>query len=177
MTLEPRTEHEAEPGGENLETPPEEHVEGRRSGSVVFATLSLVLAVGYVWMAFDMPNGTSGDPGPGTWPRVTGIAWVGISVLALIESLKVVRTAPADLFPTGKSLKLVAFFSAATVAYVILLPILGAYIVSSVYMFYVIGLLRSKWDIRGGIYAVVFGVGASLIFIELLQVRLVAFPW
>lgn len=174
MSVEPSTEAVSECASEDSATEPSE---GRRPGGIAMAVISLALSIGYLLMAFQMPFGSSGDPGPGMWPRIVGVGWVLISAVAVIDSLKKTAVSNEDPFPRGEKLRLLLLFIASTIAYVVLIPFIGAYFTAPIYTFFLIGLLRGKWDIRAAIYGVIFGVPVSFIFIELLQVRLTAFPW
>lgn len=149
----------------------------RRSGAMVLTGICLVVAVGYTWMAFEMPGGSLESPGAGTWPRIVGVAWIAISVIAFAESFKRIQVSPQDLMPTGETLGLVLKFFAATVVYVVAIPFLGVYISSSVYAVYTIRLMRQRWTLKSIVIGVIFGVTASFIFVELLEVRLPSVPW
>lgn len=149
----------------------------RRPGASVLAAVSLVVSIGYVLMAFDMPGGSMSNPGPGMWPRTIGIAWVAISVIALAESLRPAPTAESDLFPSGKKLKLVLLFSASTLSYVVAIPIIGIYMSSGLFAIVIMGIMQEKWTIKTVIYGILFGGGVSFIFVEILSVRLPGFPW
>lgn len=149
----------------------------RRLGATIITVISLVVAVIYTWMAFDMPGGSLASPGAGTWPRIVGVAWILISASSVLESFKRVQVGPQDLLPSGDTLALVLKFFAATVLFVIAIPFLGIYISSSAYAMYTIGIMRQRWTIKTVIIGVIFGLGASFVFVELLEVRLPSFPW
>lgn len=149
----------------------------RRPGGIVLAILSLVISLGYASMAFDMPGGSISDAGPGLWPRIVGVAWIAISVLAVAESLRSAPTAAADFLPTGSKLKTVGVFSASTVLFIIAIPYLGVYSAACIYASVVIAVLRNRWDWRAFAYGIAAGLATSYIFIELLEVRLTQFPW
>lgn len=149
----------------------------RRLGATIITSLSLIVAMVYTWMAFAMPGGSIESPGAGTWPRIVGSGWIAISVISVAQAVKRVQVSPRDRMPTGDTLALVLKFFAVTVLFVIAIPWLGVYISSSAYAVYTIGLMRARWTVKSAVIGVIFGVSASLMFVELLEVRLPSFPW
>lgn len=149
----------------------------RRLGSVVICSASLSVAAFYTWMAFDMPGGSFSSPGAGTWPRIVGTAWIVISLIALFESLKAVRVSPQDLLPTGDTAKRVLTFFGMTIVYVLSIPFVGIYIANTVYAVCSIKFLKSTWNIKATLIGALLAIAISLTFVEVLEVRLPAFPW
>lgn len=144
----------------------------RRGGSLILGVISAVLSVVYTVQALDMPTGTLASPGPGAWPVAVGVGWILISVVVLFEAFRTQEIDKADFLPRGSKLIQVVIFASLTIGYVVLIPLLGIYICS---VLFAVGVLKtlsaSSWAkclISGGI----IGTAISLVFVEVLQVRL-----
>jgi putative tricarboxylic transport membrane protein len=144
----------------------------QRRGRLVFGGASLMVAVGYLVEALSMPRGTAEHPGPGLWPIAVGVAWIVISILVIAEAAVSSQVGGEIELPTGRERRNVLIFVAVTVAFVILLPVLGQYIAASVYAVAIIKLLSSLSWARAVAYGVLLGAGISFAFITLLQIRL-----
>jgi len=139
---------------------------------MIFGGASLLIAVGYLVEALGMPRGTSEHPGPGVWPLAVGVAWIVISILVIAEAV-VLREIGGEIeLPTGRERRNVLIFLAVTVAFVVVLPVLGQYIAASLYAVAVVKLLSTVSWARAVGYGVLLGAGISFVFITLLQIRL-----
>ena len=139
---------------------------------MIFGAASLMVAVGYLVEALGMPRGTAEHPGPGLWPIAVGVAWIVISILVVAEAAVSSQVSGRIELPTGPERRNVLVFLAATVAFVVLLPMLGQYIAASLYAVAVIKLLSTLSWARAVAYGVLLGAGISFAFITLLQIRL-----
>ena len=139
---------------------------------MIFGGASLLIAVGYLVEALGMPRGTSEHPGPGVWPLAVGVAWIVISILVIAEAV-VLREIGGEIeLPTGRERRNVLIFLAVTIAFVVVLPVLGQYIAASLYAVAVVKLLSTVSWARAVAYGVLLGAGISFAFITLLQIRL-----
>lgn len=144
----------------------------QRRGRMIFGAVSLMVAVGYLLEALDMPRGSTEHPGPGLWPIAVGTAWIVISLLVIAEAAVSSAVGGEIELPTGRERRNVLAFLGATVAFVVLLPMLGQYIAASLYAVAVIKLLSTLSWARAVAYGVLLGGGISFAFITLMQIRL-----
>jgi putative tricarboxylic transport membrane protein len=144
----------------------------QRRGRMIFGAVSLMVAVGYLVEALGMPRGTSQHPGPGQWPLAVGVAWIVISILVIAEAAISTEIGGEIELPTGRERRNVLIFLAVTVAFVVVLPVLGQYIAASLYAVAVVKLLSTVSWARAVGYGVLLGAGISFVFITLLQIRL-----
>jgi hypothetical protein len=139
---------------------------------MVIGAVSLLIAAGYLWQALLMPQGSPGQPGPGLWPSAVGVAWVVISILVIAEAAISVQVGGEVDFPSGVERRNVILFYVFTVAFVVLIPIIGMYLAS---IAYVIALLKLTSDLswwKVGLYGAAIGFLIPLFFISVLQLRM-----
>lgn len=143
-----------------------------RIGRLAVGAIGMVIAVGYLINALDIPFGTPRTPGPGMFPVGVGIAAIIISLIVVCEAIFEKDTEEQLELPRGKQAKDVLVFLAATVVYVLLLPVLGQYVTSTLYMLSLLILLSSLtwWKIM--LYSLLGGAGVSWAFIEGFGVRM-----
>lgn len=161
----------------NLQTPTLEEDRGDavpmnvRRWRIGVGAVFLLAFIGYLVEAFSLPLGTPRSPGAGLFPVVIGVAGVAISAVVVIEALAR-KTTDDETLPRGAELRNVLFFIGSLVAAVLLLPVLGMYVTATAYTAAVAWYLgpRPKW--RGALIGAVVVLGACVIFIELLEVRL-----
>jgi len=144
----------------------------QRRGRMILGAVSLMVAVGYFFEALGMPRGTAEHPGPGVWPIAVGVAWIVISILVIAEAAVSRAVGGKIELPTGRERRNVLIFVAVTVAFALLLPVLGQYIAASVYAVAIIKLLSTVSWARAVAYGVLLGAGISFAFITLMQIRL-----
>ena len=143
-----------------------------RRGRMIFGAASLMIAIGYLVEATGMPRGTAEHPGPGQWPIAVGVAWIAISILVIAEAALSSEVGGEIELPTGRERRNVLVFLAVTIAFVVVLPVLGQYIAASLYAVAIIKLLSSLSWARAVAYGVLLGAGISFAFITVLQIRL-----
>jgi hypothetical protein len=149
----------------------------KRTGRVVVGALGLLIAIGYLVEAINMPAGTMEAPGPGLFPIGVGIAGIVISALVVIEALVSTQVSGSLELPSGPQRKLVLYFLVTLILLVVLLPILGQYVASSLYAIAVIKLMSKLNWIRVVIYGVLLGCGISAMFIEGFSIRMPQGIW
>jgi putative tricarboxylic transport membrane protein len=131
----------------------------------------VVVAAGYLLAALDLERGTLASSGPGFFPVIVGVAFLVISVLTVVETI---RSAPddGDVLPPAEQRRTVALFLVLTAGYVLLLPSLGQYLAASIFVVLVLKLLGVRTWIHAVGFGVVIAVLVSGFFIELLGVRM-----
>jgi putative tricarboxylic transport membrane protein len=149
-----------------------------RTGRFAIGAISLIVAAGYTWQAFNIPFGTIAQPGAGLFPRLVGFGAIIIAVIVIVEAIVVVRD-PEDEkefeIPRGNELRLVLVFFLSTALLAGLLPVLGQYIVGTLYAYGMFMFLGKREPInwfKSAIYALVLGIGLPFVFITYLQVDL-----
>lgn len=123
----------------------------RPTGKAVFLAVLLVVLVGYTWMAFQMEWVTAaGRIGPGFFPRVIGLLAIVVTVIALLQALRVragdegaaleedVGASPEDEFGAadlGRHPQALLAMVGASVLLVATLTTLGAILASALFLF------------------------------------------
>lgn len=147
-------------------------VDQLRLARIIFGIVSLGVSIAYLVGALGMPQGTGAQPGPGMWPSAVGAAWVIISLVVIAEAAFTRQVSGSLDLPVGIYARDVIVFSVATVAYVLLLPILGQYAAGSLYCVALVKFLsRLPWW-RAILYGLLLAISISWIFLNLLQVHL-----
>jgi putative tricarboxylic transport membrane protein len=148
-----------------------------RRGRIVVGAVGLLVAIGYTYESFLIPMGDFAQPGPGLFPRGVGIAFAVISVIVMLEAVLSENAAGTIDLPRGEQLRLVLIFGGCTVAFALVLPILGQYIAATIYLIVMLRVLSELGWLRIVAYGVVIGVGVSAFFIEVLMIRLPQGIW
>lgn len=146
---------------------------GHRSlGRLAVGTVGLLMSIGYLWGALELPRGTMQQPGPGLYPIGVGILAIGISILVVLESILTKQPDESVELPQGSQLKLVVFFFLSALVYVVLLPFLGIYVTTTLFTLVTIKVF-SEWHwIKILISGLILGIGVPWFFIDILGVRL-----
>lgn len=144
----------------------------QRRGRIIIGGISLLAALGYWWLANGMPQGAATRPGPGMWPNAVGAVWALISIIVTVEAILTSQVGGDTDFPTGRQRRDVSLFYLATVGFVVIIPILGMYLASTVYVATLLTLISKLplWKII--VYGVGIGLAIPWLFINLLQIRL-----
>lgn len=143
-----------------------------RRGRMAVGAIGIVLAGGYLIVALNMPLGTPKGPGPGVFPIGVGVAGIVISLLVVGEAFLRQHEEGGIELPRGQQAKHVLVFLGATAAYILLLPLFGQYLLSTLYMATLIAYLgRLPWW-KVGIYSLIGGAGVSWLFAEVFGVLL-----
>jgi len=138
---------------------------GLSIASGLFLLLGAAMIVGA--SSFSDSSMTLGAPGPGRMPTICGWAMVVLSALILI---RVARQGPVEplAFPQFPR---IAAMAAAGVLYVVVLPVLGYYVATPLFLVPVLLLLRASWVTAVGVAAGFVGF-IFLVFDRLLGVPL-----
>lgn len=132
---------------------------------------ALVLGLLYLWGALEYSLGTLAQPGPGLFPLFIGFLLLLSSIGSLISHL----SAPVEgrlEFPKRKELGRVLAVVGGTVAYVVLLPIIGHILGSILTVFIVLHSMGlPSWGLKIGL-AIAVSLGSFYLFDIILQVPL-----
>ena len=144
---------------------------GKRGGRLMVSACAVVIAGGYLLSALQLERGTLARSGPGLYPVIVGVAFLVIAVLTMVETI---RSVPDDdeVLPPAERRRTVALFLAATAGYVLLLPWLGQYLASTVFVVLVLKILGVRSWLRAVVFGTAVAVLVSAFFIELLGVRM-----
>ncbi len=139
-----------------------------RIGLSVVSGLTLLLGAAMIYGAGDLVGSfTLGAPGPGRVPTACG--WV-IVVLSALILVRVARERKAESLAFPQFPRVVAM-AAGGIAYVFLLPVIGYYAATAVFLPPILLVLGSSWLAAGGVTAG-FLAFVFLIFDKLLSVPL-----
>jgi hypothetical protein len=120
-----------------------------------------------------MPMGRIRQPGAGVFPVISGFLLLLGSVSALWEGLKTRKTESVEL-PAGSDLRRLLVLLGGILAYLVLLPILGQLISSTIFCFVLIRVLSSLSIWRVALYALVMAGAAYLLFVRFLMLPMPA---
>ena len=139
-----------------------------RVGLGIISGLLLLAGAAMIYGAGDLEGSfTLGAPGPGRVPTVCGWAVVMLSAALLVRVMRDRQRQPLA-FP---QLPRVAATAAAGVAYVVLLPVIGYYVATALFLLPILRLLRASWVTAVGV-TVGFMAFVFLVFDKLLGVPL-----
>lgn len=144
----------------------------KRLGRVAIGVLGVLVAIGYTYEAFKIPFGRFEQPGPGMYPRGVGLAAIAISIILILEALLTDAVSGEVDFPTGHQRRLVVAFGAATMGLVVVLPLLGQYVASAIYVIVMLKLLSTLSWPRVVVYGLLTSVVVTGFFAEVLMIPL-----
>lgn len=148
-----------------------------RIGRAVAGGIGVLFFGAYLNLALQMPQGSPGSPGPGSFPVVVGITAIGISLLLILEALFSPKSASGDMgFPRSKMLVRVLSFVGMSVGYIVLIPFLGQWIGSVVFITLAVKMLSTLPWWKSALIGVLSGVLISAFFIEVLGLMLPTGP-
>jgi len=152
-------------------TAPAPRFRGKRAGRLVVSACAIVIAAGYLYAALQLERGTLERSGPGLFPVIVGVIFLVVSVLTMIETI---RSEPDDdeVLPHPDRRRTVGLFLLLTAAYVLLLPWLGQYLASTLFVVLVLKMLGVRTWIHAVVYGTAIAVLLSAFFIEVLDVRM-----
>ena len=145
----------------------------RSKGYIVVGAIGICLSVLYLALSFQMPMGRIRQPGAGVFPVISGFLLLLGSVSALWEGLKTRKTESVEL-PAGSDLRRLLVLLGGILAYLVLLPILGQLISSTIFCFVLIRVLSSLSIWRVALYALVMAGAEYLLFVRFLRLPMPA---
>lgn len=129
----------------------------------------------YLAIAFEMPAGGIGNPGPGLWPTIVGITGVAMSAMLSIEALILPDSASGNMeLPRGKTLFKVGGLLGLSLLYIIIVPIVGQLVGSFLFFVSIIRMIGDVGWIKSVIYGAVASGAIFYFFAVLLGLRLPA---
>jgi hypothetical protein len=130
--------------------------------------IGICLSVLYLALSFQMPMGRVRQPGAGVFPVISGFLLLLGSVSALWEGMKQRNSEKVEL-PAGSDLLRLLAVLGGVLGYLILLPVLGQLISSTLFCFVLIRALSSLSIWRVMLYAVLMAGAAYLLFVRILM--------
>ena len=145
----------------------------RSKGYVVVGAIGICLSVLYLAVSFQMPMGRLRQPGAGVFPVISGFLLLLGSVSALWEGLKTRKSESVEL-PAGSDLRRLLVLVGGILGYLVLLPILGQLISSTIFCFVLIRALSSLSIGWVALYALLMAGAAYLLFVRFLMLPMPA---
>ena len=145
----------------------------RSKGYIVVGAIGICLSVLYLAVSFQMPMGRLRQPGAGVFPVISGFLLLLGSVSALWEGLKTRKSASVEL-PAGSDLRRLLVLVGGILGYLVLLPILGQLISSTIFCFVLIRALSSLSIGWVALYALLMAGAAYLLFVRFLMLPMPA---
>ena len=140
----------------------------RSKGYIVVGAIGICLSVLYLALSFQMPMGRVRQPGAGVFPVISGFLLLLGSVSALWEGMKQRNSEKVEL-PAGSDLWRLLAVLGGVLGYLILLPVLGQLISSTLFCFVLIRALSSLSIWRVMMYAVLMAGAAYVLFVRILM--------
>jgi hypothetical protein len=140
----------------------------RSKGYIVVGAIGICLSVLYLALSFQMPMGRVRQPGAGVFPVISGFLLLLGSVSALWEGMKQRNSEKVEL-PAGSDLLRLLAVLGGVLGYLILLPVLGQLISSTLFCFVLIRALSSLSIWRVMLYAVLMAGAAYVLFVRILM--------
>ena len=140
----------------------------RSKGYIVVGAIGICLSVLYLALSFQMPMGRVRQPGAGVFPVISGFLLLLGSVSALWEGMKQRNSEKVEL-PAGSDLLRLLAVLGGVLGYLILLPVLGQLISSTLFCFVLIRALSSLSMWRVMRYAVLMAGAAYVLFVRILM--------
>lgn len=140
----------------------------RSKGYIVVGAIGICLSVLYLAVSFQMPMGRLRQPGAGVFPVISGFLLLLGSVSALWEGLKTRKSESVEL-PAGSDLRRLLVLVGGILGYLVLLPILGQLISSTIFCFVLIRALSSLSIGWVALYALLMAGAAYLLFVRFLM--------
>lgn len=152
-------------------------LDSKRKGRVAVGVCGVVLGIAYLLGAAQLEMGERAQPGPGTFPVLVGVAVIAVSMLTVGEAyFSAVVSGEVDL-PKRSVAMYVGGFLLAVLGYGLILPHLGQYLSCALFMILTIKLLGPHGWVRSALYGVAAGFVISIVFVELLAIRMPAGIW
>ena len=145
----------------------------RSKGYIVVGAIGICLSVLYLAVSFQMPMGRLRQPGAGVFPVISGFLLLLGSVSALWEGLKTRKSESVEL-PAGSDLRRLLVLVGGILGYLVLLPILGQLISSTIFCFVLIRALSSLSIGWVALYALLMAGAAYLLFVRFLMLPMPA---
>lgn len=141
----------------------------KRKAYLIIGTIGLVFSVGYLGMSLQFPLGKMSEPGAGVFPLVVGTMLIVGSFVTLWEGWqldKIVQiTLPSSTY-RQRLLRLIGLLF----SYIVLLPWLGQFIVSTLFCILMLRLFSDLGWLRILVYSLMISISFYMVFIMGLKV-------
>jgi putative tricarboxylic transport membrane protein len=125
-----------------------------------FSGAFLAFAVAYTLLAFELPFMASGRIGPGFFPQILGVSFIGISAYTLVRDVR----EPAEDDASGDHRGTVVLVTGITVVFVAMLNVLGALVAMVLFMFATLSALNREGMVMNVLLSVLLPVSLYLMF-------------
>jgi putative tricarboxylic transport membrane protein len=153
------------------------NLDAKRAGRALVGLIGMLVSIGYLTVAIEMPRGSAVAPGPGMFPVIVGWAAIVISLIVIVEAVLTSIVSGGIEWPEGKRRARVLIFLATLIGYVLALPLLGQYLTSSVYAALVLLGIGQLGILKSLTYGAIVGSGLSWFFISVMGLTLPAGFW
>lgn len=148
----------------------------KRRGRIIAGAVGAIVGGIYTVLAFQLPMGRAEAPGAGVFPAVVGVFLLVVSVgIAVEAALSAAIEGDIDL-PRGAPLKRLSIFGGGTLAFILLLPLLGLGLSAALYLLLIIKTLGRKGWLVPVVASIALSAGLTIAFVTLLGVPLSIFP-
>lgn len=141
----------------------------KSNACLVLGGIGLFLAVGYLWMSFQLPFGEMDQPGAAVFPVIVGIVWALASLITMWEGWKTNKAEQIEM-PAGSDRKRLLSTIGLLAGYFLLLPILGQIITSTLFCTLLFRVLSNiSWS-RVVVYSLAMSVVVNIVFIFMFKI-------
>jgi putative tricarboxylic transport membrane protein len=150
------------------------------SGLLAVSVFGLALGAAYLVATMQLEVGTLAEPGPGFFPVAVGVLFLGTAVLAAVEAVTELRRGPVPAVEEAEPEDVVATprvgagFACLVAAFVILLPLLGQYLASVLFLVAAIRVVGHRSWPRTLFVGTAVALTVSVLFVEVLGVPMPA---
>lgn len=136
---------------------------------LVLGGVGLFIAIGYLWMSFQLPFGKIDEPGAALFPVIVGVVLAAASLITMLEGWKLDRAEQIEL-PTGSDRKRLLKTIGLLLGYFLLLPLLGQIITSTVVCTLLFRVLsKISWS-RVVAYSLAMSIALNIVFIFMFKI-------
>ena len=123
-----------------------------------------ILAVGYLWMSFQLPFGKMDQPGAALFPVIVGVVLAAASLITMWEGWKMNRAEQIE-WPAGSGPQAIAEHDRFAVRLFPPMPLLGQIITSTVFCTLLFRVLSKISWLRVVVYSLVMSIALNIVFI------------
>ena len=147
----------------------------KRNAYLVIGGGGLLLAAGYLGMAFQLPLGRLDQPGAAVFPIIVGATLIVASLATMWEGWKIDRAERAE-FPAGADRKRLLGLLGLLLSYFLVLPWVGQFIGSTLFCILLMRLLSDLGWARIVAYSLALAIALHVAFVILLKVPMPRSP-
>lgn len=139
---------------------------------VAIGVVGLAVFGYYLWEAGQMPMGETGSPGPGLFPTMVGALGVAVSGLVVVDALTKRERENRIELPGKRVLTKIVLFAGTLIGFVVLLPVLGQYVASTLFCVASIKIIGNGSWFRSFFAGALIAISLSWAFLELFSIPL-----